>query len=137
MESSVERLDPVRQLKEAGYPFDHISTELTDLHGKFEVVSKDVLLLKDTISTESKKLSDKVDESQKTALGKVEDRFDRKFIGAIGRIVACGCAMYGAATFLQSQGLSARSIGALAVVAGIGIWFVVGFLTNRKIRPPA
>src|ERR1700682_6179425 len=37
--SSSEKLDPARQLREAGYPFDHIRTELTDLHGKFEVVS--------------------------------------------------------------------------------------------------
>jgi len=93
--SSVDKLDPAKQLREAGYPFSHISTELTDLHGKFEVVSKDVLLLKDTIADEAKKLSEKVDDSRKTAIEKVEDLFDRKFIGAIGRIVACGCTMYG------------------------------------------
>lgn len=45
--SSFDQLDPKKQLREAGYPFDHIGTELTTLHGKFEVVSKDVLLLKD------------------------------------------------------------------------------------------
>src|SRR5262249_49274111 len=37
VESSVARLDPRRALREAGHPFDHISTELTDLHGKWEV----------------------------------------------------------------------------------------------------
>jgi len=49
--SSFEKLDPKKQLKEAGYPFDHIATELTDLHGKFEVVSTDVRLLKDQFET--------------------------------------------------------------------------------------
>src|SRR6202042_2689370 len=44
--SSVELLDPNKQLREAGYPFDHIGRELTDLQGKWEVVSSDVVLLK-------------------------------------------------------------------------------------------
>jgi hypothetical protein len=70
--SSTERLDPKKQLREAGYPFDHISRELTDLHGKFDVVSNDVMLLTDKIGKEAKSLSDKVDESQKTVLEKVE-----------------------------------------------------------------
>jgi hypothetical protein len=130
--SSVEKLDPAKQLREAGYPFDHISTELTDLHGKFEVVSKDVLLLKDTIADEAKKLSDKVDDSRKTSLEKVENLFDQKFIGAIGRIVASGSIMYGVAVFLQSQGLSAKSVGAVAVIAGVCIWLIVGFLVRDK-----
>lgn len=130
--SSVERLDPNKQLREAGYPFSHISTELTDLHGKFEVVSKDVLLLKDTIADEAKKLSGKVDESQKTVLEKVEGLFDRKFMGAIGRIIAAGSVMYGAAVFLQGQGLSNRSIGGMAIVAGIGLWLLMHFIGSRK-----
>lgn len=130
--SSLEILDPRKQLREAGYPFNHISTELTDLHGKFEVVSKDVLLLKDTIADEAKKLSGKVDDSQKTVLEKVEGLFDQKFMGAIGRIIAAGSMMYGAAAFLQSQGLSNRSIGAIAVVAGIALWLFVQFIGKRS-----
>jgi deoxycytidine triphosphate deaminase len=130
--SSIEKLDPAKQLREAGYPFDHISTELTDLHGKFEVVSKDVLLLKDTIASEAKKLSDKVDDSRKTSLEKVEDLFDRKFMGAIGRILACGSVMYGTAVFLQGQGLSERALGGTAIAAGVGIFAVMHFLTIRK-----
>jgi len=31
VESSIERVDPTRQLQEAGYPFSHIGTELTNL----------------------------------------------------------------------------------------------------------
>lgn len=117
---------------EAGYPFSHIGTELTDLHGKWEVVSKDVLLLKDTIAEEARKLSGKVDDSQRTVLQRVEDLFDRKFMGAIGRIVAAGSVMYGTAVFLQSQGLSAQSVGVLAVLAGIALWLLMRYLGNRK-----
>lgn len=33
------KLDPIIQLTQAGYPFNHIGTELIELQGKFEVVS--------------------------------------------------------------------------------------------------
>jgi len=132
VESSIERLDPTKQLQEAGYPFSHIGTELTNLHGKFEVVSKDVLLLKETIATETKTLSDKIDESRKTAIDKVEHLFDEKFLGAVGRIVAIGCGLYGAGVFLQAQGLSSKTLGGLAVVTCFALWYLTSFLTNRK-----
>jgi deoxycytidine triphosphate deaminase len=45
--SSIDQLDPKKQLKEAGYPFDHIGTELMVLHGKFELVSSDVRVMKE------------------------------------------------------------------------------------------
>jgi len=142
--SSVERLDPARQLREAGYPFSHISIELTDLHGKFEVVSKDVLLLKDTIAGEAKKLSDKVDQSQKTTLEKVEslfdtkfmDRveilFDRKFWSAAGSIVGCILMMYGAVTFLQSHGITGSPLGWVSMIGGLAILSVVYLIVRRR-----
>jgi deoxycytidine triphosphate deaminase len=60
IESSVEKIDPSRQLQEAGYPFSHIGTELTSLHGKFEIVSKDVLLLKDQFEDQTKEIRSKI-----------------------------------------------------------------------------
>lgn len=129
--SSVEKLDPAKQLKEAGYPFDHISTELTTLHGKFEVVSKDVMLLKETIGTEADKLSQRVEDSQRAALEKVEHLFDKKILGAIGRSVAVGSVMLGAVVFLQEQGLSKKTIGIIAVLAGVAIWFLAQYFTDR------
>jgi hypothetical protein len=130
--SSIDKLDPAKELREAGYPFNHISTELTELHGKFEVVSNDVLLLKETIGKEADKLSSKVEDSEKSVLQKVEDLFDRKFLGALGRIVACGTVMYGIAVSLQAQGLNKTVVGALAIAAGIAIWLIAQFLTKRK-----
>jgi hypothetical protein len=118
-------------LKEAGYPFDHISTELTTLHGKFEVVSKDVMLLKETIGTEADKLSQRVEDSQRAALEKVEHLFDKKILGAIGRSVAVGSVMLGAVVFLQEQGLSKKTIGIIAVLAGVAIWFLAQYFTDR------
>jgi len=130
--SSVERLDPAKQLREAGYPFDHISTELTDLHGKFEVVSKDVLLLKDTISGETEKLSKKVDESQRITIEKVEGLFDRKFLGIAGAILGSLSIMFGAVTFLKNHGISGAALGWVALIGGFGILLVVYLLARRR-----
>ena len=47
--SSFERLDPKKQLREAGHPFSYISSELVELHGKWELVSSDVKTLTDKI----------------------------------------------------------------------------------------
>jgi hypothetical protein len=124
--------DPARQLREAGYPFDHISTELTTLHGKFEVVSKDVMLLKETIANEANRLSGKVDESQRTVLEKVEMLFDRKFMSIAGAIIGCLAIMYGAVTFLQTRGVTGAALGATALIGGFGILAVVYLLARRK-----
>ena len=50
-----------KQLKEAGYPFNHIGTELMELHGKFETVSTDVRALTEKIEAETKSLSARID----------------------------------------------------------------------------
>jgi hypothetical protein len=130
--SSVERLDPAKQLREAGYPFDHISTELTTLHGKFEVVSKDVLLLTQKISDEGDKLSKKVDDSREAALKEVENLFDRKFLSIAGAIVGCIAILYGVITFLQTQKLSGTALGWTGLIGGFGILVVVYLLAKRK-----
>lgn len=47
MSSSFDKVDAKQQLREAGYPFSFIGTELTQLQGKFELVSSDDRLIKD------------------------------------------------------------------------------------------
>jgi deoxycytidine triphosphate deaminase len=130
--SPVDRLDPKKQLREAGYPFDHIGTELADLRGKFEIVSNDVVLLKDAIAEQTNKLSGKVDESQKTVLEKVESLFDRKFLAIAGGVIGILVMMYGGATFLQSNGITGTLLGWIALVAGFGCLVLVYVLTHRK-----
>jgi deoxycytidine triphosphate deaminase len=92
---SERKIDPTKELLEAGHPFSHIGTELINLHGKFEIVSKDVLLLKEQfeqrtselsskIETETRTLSKKLEDSGKTLLEKVEALFDKKFLRIAG-----------------------------------------------------
>lgn len=135
--SSVERLDPAKQLKEAGYPFDHIGRELIDLQGKWEVVSSDVLLLKGAIKEETQKLSDKVDDSQKTVLEKVENLFDRKFYQSIAAIIACLSIMFGVITFLRDHGINGTALGWVAIVGGLGIFLVIYLVSRRSSAKPS
>jgi deoxycytidine triphosphate deaminase len=130
--SSVEKLDPAKQLREAGYPFDHISTELTTLHGKFEVVSSDVRLLEQKIAEEAKNLSKKVDDSHATALEKVEHLFDRKFVSIAGTTLGCISLMFAAVTFLRDQGVEGAALGWVAMIAGFGLLLVVYLMARRK-----
>lgn len=130
--SSSERIDPKRQLREAGYPFDHIGRELADLQGKWEVVSNDVLLVKGAIADETRKLTEKVQESQKSVLEKVETLFDQKFLQVAGAIVACLSIMFGILTFLKSQGITGVALGWVALVGGLGILLVIFFLSKKS-----
>jgi hypothetical protein len=130
--STTERIDPQKQLREAGYPFSHIGQELTELHGKFEVVSNDVLLLKTAITEETVKLSNKVDESQRTVLEKVEALFNQKFLQVAGAIVGCLSLMFGAVTFLKARGVSGVALAWVALIGGAGILLVIVMLSRRS-----
>ncbi len=142
--SSFDKLDPKKQLKEAGYPFDHIGTELVALHGKFEVVSSDVRLMKEEfnqrtaelsskIATETKTLSDKIEETRNNVLEKVEYLFDRKFLGIAGVIIGILPIMYGAITFLKGTAIGEGPIALIAILAGVAILFVTQIM-SRKTR---
>ena len=129
--STAEKIDPQRQLREAGPPFNYISQELTVLHGKFEVVSNDVRLLKTAITDETTTLSEKVDSSQKTVLEKVEALFNQKFLQAAAAIVACLSIMYGIITFLKDKGITGVALGWVALISGFGVLLVI-YLVSRQ-----
>jgi deoxycytidine triphosphate deaminase len=132
--STADRLDPKKQLREAGYPFSHIGQELTELQGKFEVVSNDVLLLKGAITDETAKLSEKVDESQKTVLEKVEALFKEKFIQLLGSIIGCMALMFGIFNFLKVQGFTGAAMGWVATIGALAIFLVVYFLSRKAMK---
>ncbi len=90
------------------------------------------MLLKETIADEAKKLSGKVDDSQKTVLERVEILFDRKFLSIAGAIVGCLAVMFGVVTFLQGRGITGTALGAVALVGGLGILLVVYLVARRK-----
>lgn len=130
--SSVEKLDPNKQLREAGYPFDHIGRELTELQGKWEVVSNDVMLLKTAITDETKKLTDKVDDVQSNLLLSVEHLFHRKFVQIVGTIVSCFTVMFAIYTFLKTNGIQGSMLGWFALISGLGIAATVYLVGKRE-----
>jgi len=128
--SSFDKLDPKKQLREAGYPFDHIGTELTSLHGKFEVVSKDVMLLKDNFEKKADELSDKItketgnlstklNEFRQDFFDKVETIFTKKFTRTIGILIAAAPIMYAIINFLETKNISKNSLAFIALGVGI------------------
>jgi len=110
------KIDPTKQLAEAGHPFSYIGTELIALHGKFEVVSHDVLLLKEDfkkmqtsletkIETETTTLSAKLTAMPESLLQKMkglvteqfEAIFNKKMLtiyGTIATLLSFGFAIY-------------------------------------------
>jgi len=142
--SSLKQLDPKKQLREAGYPFDHIGTELTDLHGKFEVVSSDVRLMKDefhrrtddlsdTIQSQTSRIADKIEDTRKSLLDTVEAIFDRKFLRVGGLIVGAIPTTYGAVTFLEGTTLGGNAVALIAVIAGVLV-IVGSYVLTRSTR---
>jgi deoxycytidine triphosphate deaminase len=140
--SSFDKIDPKKQLKEAGYPFDHIGTELMALHGKFEVVSSDVRMMKDEFSrrtselsekivSETKTLSDKLESTRTSVLERVEILFDRKFSVIAGIVIGAIPFIYGGICYLQGTGLGGNTIAFICMVAGVLIIFGTHFLSKR------
>jgi deoxycytidine triphosphate deaminase len=140
--SSFDRLDPKKQLKEAGYPFDHIGTELTTLHGKFEVVSTDVRMMKDEFNRRTTELSEKIasetitlasklEETKERVLERVEALFDRKFLVVAGVIIGAIPLIYGGVCYLQGTGLGGNTVAFIAMVTGAAIMLGTYLLARR------
>jgi deoxycytidine triphosphate deaminase len=141
--SSFDRLDPKKQLREAGYPFDHIGTELLALDGKFELVSSDVRIMRedfqkrtqelsDKIQAETRTLSDKLEDARKSVLQTVESLFDRKFLRVVGVIIGSMSILYGGVTFLQGK-LAVQSIAFVATIVGISV-IVLSYLIAHRAK---
>ncbi len=114
--SSFEKLDPKKQLREAGHPFSYIGSELVQLHGKWEMVSTDV-----------KALTDKIDETKNSVLDKIDAVFEKKFSGAVVATAGAVSALYGLLTLLQKTTVPAGAISVLAIILGVAmptsVWY--------------
>lgn len=123
--SSFEKLDPKKQLHEAGHPFTYIGTELIQLQGKFELVSTGVTAL-----------TAKIDETKDSLIDKVDSIFQKKFLWSVTLFGGTISFMYGALGFLQQNTtlttggihIVAACFGILLPVAG---WFLF-FQKDKK-----
>lgn len=123
--SSFEKLDPKKQLREAGHPFTYISTELTKLDGKFDIVSTGVAAL-----------AKKIEETNDSLVDKVDTIFQRKFLWAVTLFAGLISFLYGVLGFLQKTTLTTGGIHILAACFGILLpltgWF---FLFKKRKKP--
>ncbi len=140
--SSVEKLDPTRRLQEAGYPFSHIGAQLIQLHGRFEMVSRDVLLIKEDfdsranelskkIEVETKALSEQLGKSEFNLIERVNHMLDSKVLGMIAGVAGAVSVGYGVTTFLTQSGVPGNVVAGLAVLAGVTIWYIAYFVRRR------
>ena len=139
VKSSLDKSNPVQQLKEAGYPFNYISTELVELHGNLETVSKDFGILKreidhlsKKIDTETKTLTEKIQEGQKNLMEKVENLFSKKFNKIAGVIVGSLTIIAGAITYFLESDVNHNVIAIGTAVVGIAIIVLTLIINTNK-----
>lgn len=141
--SSINKLDPKKRLEEAGYPFNHISTELYSLHGRFETVSKDVLLLKDQfdkisvelgnkIEKETSDLSQSISNLKEYFTDKIDYVFSNKFNRFIGVTIGGVSILISLYAFAEKSNLSGTVIGGGMLVIGIAMISISVLINGRS-----
>ncbi len=139
VKSRLDKSNPAQQLQEAGYPFNYISTELVELHGNLETVSKDFGILKreidhlsDKIDTETKILTEKIQEGQQNLMEKVENLFSKKFNKIAGVIIGSITVIAGAITYFLESDVDHNALAIGTAVAGIAIIVLTLIINTNK-----
>lgn len=140
--SSFHKLDPKKQLREAGYPFDHIGTELMALDGRIEVVSTDLRAIKDEFRKTTAELAGKIEKETSSLVKqietqgshlfeKVESLFNTKFIWAVSVVIGGVSIMYGVLSYLEKSSVGGKTLSVLSVLVGIIVILVSIVLTSK------
>jgi deoxycytidine triphosphate deaminase len=144
-----QKIDPIKQLAQAGYPFNHIGTELISIQGQFKVVSEDVAVLSNGMTNLGTKIENETKSLSTTIsglAGQIEtglrDAFREQFglyfdqrmmrvYGTVAALVSFCLALYR----LLIQSVPGKIQG--YVLIGVGILILVGtlVLTNRTPKP--
>ena len=81
--SAFDKLDPKKRLRDAGYPFNAIGSDLVQLHEKFEIVSGEVKALTEKIDSETKSILKKFDETKTWVAEHFDHVFTKKFVAIV------------------------------------------------------
>lgn len=133
VKSSIEKIDPKKQLKEAGYPFNYIGTELTELQGKFELVSKDMLLIKEEFSKTTDLLSKRIEDTKDNLILNVQALFKDNFLKIAGIILGAVPIFLGLFKFFQKTELNNNVQSICLILFGI-IVIVIVFIITRNFK---
>jgi deoxycytidine triphosphate deaminase len=142
------KVDPMTQLTQAGYPFNHIGTELITLKGELTIVSSDVAAMKSGLADFQRDIGDKiVEETGKLSdsITKLGDKIDKQIgnvfreqfhlyfdqrmqrvIGIVATLITFAAALYKG--FIQPS--SPRN--QFYYLIGIGFILLIGTLTLTR-----
>ncbi len=150
MRRSQRKIDPIKQLTQAGYPFNHIGTELIAIQGQFKIVSEDVALVKNgcdglerEIEAETKSLSGSISGLGDQLENKVRKVFGEQFglyfdqrmmrvYGTVATIVSLCLAL----CKLLIQSVPSRIQGYVLLGAGVILWVGTALLTRSRKTVP-
>jgi deoxycytidine triphosphate deaminase len=126
--SAFDKLDPKKRLRDAGYPFNAIGSDLVQLHEKFEIVSGEVKALTEKIDSETKSIMGKLDETKTWAAEHFEHLFTKKFVAIVAAIAGLIPMLYAILVFLQGKGVQQSSLAVIALFVGVALWIVTALL---------
>jgi hypothetical protein len=141
-----QRIDPIKQLSQAGYPFNHIGTELISIQGQFKIVSEDVAVLTRGMETLGKQIDEETKALSKSISGlgdqlesKLRNAFGEQFglyfdqrmmrvYGTVAAIVSLCLALY---KLLIQSVPSSRIQGYVLIGVGLLLWLGTMLLTRH------
>jgi len=129
--SSFDKLDPKKRLRESGYPFNAIGSDLVKLHEKFEIVSGEVKALTEKIESETTSIVKKIDDTKEWVAEHFEHLFTKKFMAIVTALVAIVSILYAALGYLQGWGLDRPSLATIALAVGVAALATMGILLRR------
>ncbi len=115
------KVEPIKQLTQAGYPFNHIGTELVDIQGKFEIVSKDVALLKSEFANLQKNIEKKIDDETgelSNTIAGLPDKIEAKMRSTFGEQFGLYFDQRMLRVYGGSLALGTFGVGAYKVIVG-------------------
>jgi deoxycytidine triphosphate deaminase len=130
--SSSEKVDPKTHLREAGYPFNHIGSELIRLDGKFELVSTDVRALTQKMESDTKSVLTKIDDLKTWLVDHVDTKFTGKFTVIVGTLVTAGSLTVAAYSLSQNLNLGAAVTAGLFGLIGVVALVITAVLASRR-----
>ena len=130
--STFDKLDPKKHLREAGYPFNAIGSDLVQLHEKFEIVSGEVRALTEKIDSETKSIMKKMDETKTWVADHFDHLFTKKFIAIVSALIAIISILYASFSFLQDSGLKQPTLALIALGIAVAALTVMGILLRKS-----
>src|SRR5207248_8398797 len=129
--SSFDKIDPKRQLREAGPPFNYVGSELVALQGRFEIVDRNFTELSKKIDTETSSVVGKIEELKKWTVEQIDHIFSRKFGMVIGSVLGGLSILFGSLKFVAGYFPGPSFLMITSLSLGVVILLVTYIISKR------